>query len=84
MTAKKSRFEGLQVLKKPDTVEEATPPQYTELEEANPLESLSSQMRRDLKSALKQASAREHRKQYQLIEEAVITYLKKNHPNLVE
>lgn len=84
MAVKKSRFEQLQVLKKADATEEVSPAQFATLEEANPLESLSSQMRRDLKSALKQASAREHRKQYQLIEEAVIAYLEKKHPSLLE
>ena len=83
MATKKSRFEQLQVLKT-DVQEAAPATQFTDLEEANPLEALSSQMRRDLKSALKQASAREHRKQYQLIEEAVVAYLTKNHPQLLE
>lgn len=84
MATKRSRFEQLQVLKKSEDQEETAVTPFADLEEANPLESLSSQMRRDLKSALKQASAREHRKQYQLIEEAVIAYLQKKHPSLLE
>lgn len=84
MATKRSRFEQLQVLKRPETQEETPITQFAELQEANPLETLSSQMRRDLKSALKQASAREHRKQYELIEEAVTAYLERKHPSLLE
>ena len=79
---KKSRFEQLQV------VNASPSPQAAEVSQAieskTQLETLSSQMRRDLKIALKQASAREERKQYQLIEEAVTAYLKANHPQLLE
>lgn len=81
MSGKKSRFEQLQVLK---TTPEPTVDKVEQLEVENPLESLSTQMRRDLKIALKQASAREQRKQYQLLEEAVTDYLRRSHSDLLK
>lgn len=81
MSVKKSRFEQLQVLK---TAPEPTVDKVERPEVENTLESLSTQMRRDLKIALKQASAREERKQYQLLEEAVIDYLRRSHSDLVK
>ena len=38
----------------------------------------------DLKSAIKQASAREKRKIYQLTEDALTDYLKRHHPDLLK
>lgn len=81
---KKSRFDQLEVVKAPAPVEEAEVKVEAPAEAKTQLETLSSQMRRDLKIALKQASAREERKQYQLIEEAVTAYLKQKHPQLLE
>lgn len=78
MSAKKSRFEQLQVLN-------PTPaPEIDVSGERTALESLSTQMRRDLKIALKQASAREERKQYQLLEDAVTDYLGRIHPDILK
>lgn len=79
---KKSRFEQLQVVNASTSADTAEVSRA--MESKTQLETLSSQMRRDLKIALKQASAREERKQYQLIEEAVTAYLKAKHPQLLE
>ena len=81
---KKSRFDQLEVVKAPNTTEASQAKESAPAESKTQLETLSSQMRRDLKIALKQASAREERKQYQLIEEAVMAYLKAKHPQLLE
>lgn len=84
MNTKKSRFEKLQVVKNLKETPEDTPEPQTASADQKRLESLSSQMRRDLKSGLKQASAREHRKVYQIIEEAVSCYLAEHHPDLLK
>ncbi|CAM3832807.1 hypothetical protein [Deinococcus frigens] len=82
MSVKKSRFEQLQVLKPSPELTGTTKVGRPEVE--NVLESLSTQMHRDLKIALKQASAREQRKQYQLLEEAVTDYLRRDHADLLK
>ena len=61
--------------------EQASPPAPATKNE-NPLETLSSQMRKQLKKALKQASATEERASYLILEQALEEYLKANHKDL--
>lgn len=76
--SKKSRFGNLPV--------RTTSPKQDALKAVDEQvrESFSSQCRPDFKHALKQASARENRKVYQLLEDSLEDYLKRHHPDLLK
>lgn len=76
--SKKSRFDDLPVRTTPQKQESLS----SDVEQVR--ESFSSQCRPDFKSALKQASAKENRKLYQLLEDSLEDYLKRHHPDLLK
>lgn len=80
--SKKSRFEGLPVVNTPAQIP-AAGLRISEGGEAK-REALSTLIRPDLKVALKQASAKEKRKVYQLLEDGLEEYLKRHHPDLLD
>lgn len=75
--SKKSRFKDL-------PVRTASQKQEAPNDVEQVRESFSSQCRPDFKHALKQASARENRKLYQLLEDSLEDYLKRHHPDLLK
>lgn len=77
--SKKSRFEGLPIRTKATEKQVAPAP---ETEEAR--EPISTQIRSDLKAALKHASTAESRKLYQVLEDALEEYLERKHPNFMK
>ena len=76
---KKSRFEGLPIRNNPPKAQATPSPEADEAREA-----LSTQIRPDLKAALKHASTAEGRKVYQVLEDALEEYLKRNHSNFLK
>lgn len=76
---KKSRFGDLPVRNNVPQKQAAPAP---ETEQAR--EPISTQLRPDLKAALKHASTAEGRKVYQVLEDALEEYLERNHPNFLK
>ena len=76
--AKKSRFDAMRRTSQHTAAES----HLIETEEAR--EAISTQIRSDLKVALKHASVVEGRKLYQVLEDALEDYLKQKHPNYLK
>lgn len=79
MSTKKSRFAELAVVKQVSALAEGAPTPVQGKRE--PMTTL---LRPELRVALKQASAQEKRKVYQVVEDSLVDYLKRHHPNLLK
>ncbi|MPY68079.1 hypothetical protein F8S09_15590 [Deinococcus sp. SDU3-2] len=86
MSAEKPRrFSGLDAIRKPEAtapaVSPAPPPPPADEKQVEPF---SSHLKPATKRRLKQAAAKEGRKQFEALEQAVTEYLSKYHPDIRE
>lgn len=79
---KAQRFGGLAAIRQQAALPEAPTPVPTAPPEQNRPEPFSSHLTAPTKRRLKQASAKEGRKQFETLEQAVVEYLNANHPDI--
>ncbi|GMA17251.1 hypothetical protein [Deinococcus metallilatus] len=85
---KPGRFSTLEAIRKPQTTPEPepdlTPALKARTTDDDKPEPFSSHLKPGTKRRLKQAAAREGRKQFEALEQAIVEYLNKYHPDIRE